>query len=333
MAAQATLRVATFNLENLDFERAQARLLADRAGALRPQLERIAADILCLQEVNGQRLKGEADRSLHALDDLLRGLVYDGFNRVSSLGPHGHGAANVHNLVLLSRWPIVEWGEIRHAYIQPPSHMPRTASPSGGTPLQLPFDWPLLYAAIDVPGLGRLDVVNAHLKAPVAAPIEGQKLSRQVWRSVSGWAEGFYVSALRRTAQALELRLFIDTLFDKDPAARILVCGDLNAEDFETPLKILIGAEEDTGNHLLARRSLAVLDRRLPEDSRFSVSYGGRRLMLDHLLASRALLPLVAGVEVQNETLEQGRAYADSSRSDHAPLLVELDLGAAGGLR
>jgi hypothetical protein len=40
------MRIATFNLENLDDEPGQDPSLASRAAILRPQLERLAADIL-----------------------------------------------------------------------------------------------------------------------------------------------------------------------------------------------------------------------------------------------------------------------------------------------
>jgi hypothetical protein len=48
------MRIATFNLENLDDETGQDPSLATRVAIMRPQLDRIAADILCLQEVHSQ---------------------------------------------------------------------------------------------------------------------------------------------------------------------------------------------------------------------------------------------------------------------------------------
>ena len=49
-----TLRLATFNLENLGHRGAGQASLEARAEVLRPQLERLAADLICLQEVDGQ---------------------------------------------------------------------------------------------------------------------------------------------------------------------------------------------------------------------------------------------------------------------------------------
>ena len=60
-----TLRIATFNLENLDDEPNQAPTLADRIQIMRPQLERVNADILCLQEVHSH-LDGSAHQAQHA---------------------------------------------------------------------------------------------------------------------------------------------------------------------------------------------------------------------------------------------------------------------------
>jgi exonuclease III len=46
------MRVATFNLENLDLRPGQEDVFALRVAVLRPILDRLAADVLCLQEVN-----------------------------------------------------------------------------------------------------------------------------------------------------------------------------------------------------------------------------------------------------------------------------------------
>ncbi len=48
------LRIASFNLENLDDRPGASPTLADRIAVMRPQLVRLRADVLCLQEVNGQ---------------------------------------------------------------------------------------------------------------------------------------------------------------------------------------------------------------------------------------------------------------------------------------
>jgi len=54
------LRIAAFNLENLDDKPGQRPTLQERIDVMRPQLVRLNADILCLQEVNGQPLPGDS---------------------------------------------------------------------------------------------------------------------------------------------------------------------------------------------------------------------------------------------------------------------------------
>jgi hypothetical protein len=83
-----------------------------------------------------------------------------------------------------------------------------------------------------------LDVINLHLRAPRASAIPGEKLSSSQWRTTSGWAEGYYLSSLKRTAQALELRLLVDAIFAHHPERLIAVAGDFNAEDHETPVRL-----------------------------------------------------------------------------------------------
>ena len=52
------MRVATFNLENFDDRPGRGPPLNKRLPILRPQIERLRADVLCLQEVNAQKPEG-----------------------------------------------------------------------------------------------------------------------------------------------------------------------------------------------------------------------------------------------------------------------------------
>lgn len=324
------MRIASFNLENLELVSRSGVTIEGRADILRPQLERLRADIMCLQEVNGQRSGHEEHRSVHALDALLMGTPYQSFHRVTTSGPGGSGVADVHNLVILSRHPILAHRELRHSHVPPITHRSVTANPPAPSEPVL-FDRPILMAEIEAPGGRPLFVFNVHLRAPLATPIPGQKELSAVWKSIRGWAEGFFLSGLKRSAQALELRLAIDELLDADQHAAIAICGDFNAEDHETPLKIVAGAEEDTGNGLLANRSMVVLDRTLPKDRRFSVLHHGRPQMLDHILISRSLLGHFSTIEVHNETLEDevigGAKVQHSPSSLHAPVVAEFIMG------
>ncbi len=325
------LRIATFNLESLDDRPDLAPPLEARIAALRPQLLRLGADVLCLQEVNGQRPLGGGPRRLLALDRLLAGTPYESFQRAASSRVSGpkedadRGADAVHNLVVLSRAPIQATEELRHHLVDPPSYRSRTAKPPLAGPRAVEWDRPILGASIALTGGRRLHVVNLHLRAPLAAPVPGQKRSSQSWNSVAGWAEGFFLATMKRAGQALETRLFIERIFDREPEALIAVCGDFNAEERQTPLRTIRGDVGDTGNPALAPRALVPLERTLPESQRFSVVHGGRRQMLDHLLVSQALLAGYRHLEVYNEGLADELTDAGPD-SHHAPLVAEFEL-------
>jgi endonuclease/exonuclease/phosphatase family metal-dependent hydrolase len=314
------MRVATFNLESLD------EPVAARAGLLRPALERLEADVLCLQEVNGQKIGGR--RVLAALDALLEGTVYAGFHRASTR--IGAGVADVHNLVTLSRFPIVEVDQILHDLLPPLRAMPQAAEPAAAAPVEIRFERPLLVSVLDLGG-ERLTVVNVHLRAGLASAIQGGKLGPFAWKSVSAWAEGFFHSGIKRSGQALELRLLLDRIFAKEADPLVLVAGDFNAEDHETPLRLVVGSPEDTGNADLAPRGMVVLDRALEASRRFSVVHQGRPQMLDHLLASHRLLGRFRGIEVHNEALgDEAVAYGKgigSGASYHAAVVAGFSSG------
>lgn len=290
------MRIATFNIENLDHP------VEHRLSVLRPAFERLEADIVCLQEVNSQKIPNTSERHLGALEQLLDGTDYAGFHRAETQSEVHAGAASTHNLVTLSRYPIVENRQIWHHRVPPLSVPLCTTTDTTDVATPVRFDRPFLATEIDVGGT-RLHVINVHLRAPLAASIPDQKISTFSWKSVSGWAEGYYLSGLKRTGQALEVRIVVDEIFDADATAHVLVTGDFNAEEHETGPRIVAGAPEDTGNPELAGRSLVLLDRAINSGQRFSVIHYGNRQMLDHMFASHALYGRFRAIAVHNEAL------------------------------
>jgi len=259
---------------------------------------------------------------------LLQGTGYETFQRASTTGPSGRGVASVHNLVTLSRFPIRQHRQVRHERVKPLLHTYLTGTEKGAEPKAIEFDRPLLLTQIELPGGSRLDLVNLHLRAPRASAIPGEKLTSSQWRTTSGWAEGYFVSSLKRTAQALELRLVIDDLFARNPERLIAIAGDFNAEDHETPLRLVVGCEEGAENEALSSQSLLVLDRTLPVERRWSVLHHGRPEMLDHILATRTLAGRLRSIEVHNEAVrDETLASVEKpavAGSSHAALVAEF---------
>lgn len=320
------MRIATFNLESFGDDGFDEAALAPRIERLRPVVETLAADVLCLQEVNAQRAGGKAPRRFAALDALLSGTAYEGFHRASSVG-EGGTASDKHNLVIVSRFPVRAARVIRNDFVAPPAWRPRTAT--GTMPAEIAFDRPILQATLDMPDGRPLHVFNLHLRAPIAAPVPGQKLSAVQWKSVAGWAEGYYLAAMKRVGQALELRQAIDAVFDEDPQARILAAGDFNAVTVESALRIVLADAEDTGNRGLAYRSMAQVETRLPARERYTVLHHGRPHMLDHILASRQMMERLQRVSVLNEGLADEMDDAGTQAelgSFHAPLVADFSL-------
>jgi endonuclease/exonuclease/phosphatase family metal-dependent hydrolase len=288
---------------------------------LRPILAALDADVLCLQEVNAQHQQGEAQRSVLALKKLMEGSVCAGFHLVHSTRPGGAGPADVHNLAILSRWPITSHGQIHHDLVPAAKRPPL----QGGEALALTFDRPLLHARIDPPGGSPLHLINLHLRAPRAAFMPGGREEGR-WRSLSHWAEAYYLAGWKRQGQALEARLFVERLFDADSQGRIAVCGDLNAEAHEAPTRILQALPEDMETGAFAARALIPLERRVPEDARFTVRHDGRPVLLDHILASPALAAACREVRILNAGLaDEARVSGPVEGSLHAPVLAIFD--------
>jgi endonuclease/exonuclease/phosphatase family metal-dependent hydrolase len=328
------MRIATFNLESLDLPPGGEAAFARRAAVLRPQLEALRADILCLQEVNGQHVTGQKGRALTALTHLLAETGYEDYHLLASPARSPHparaakgGVADVHNLVILSRRQAQDSEALRHRLVPPLPYRAQTAEPEEARPLTLEWDRPLLYAVFDTSSGAPLHVLNLHLRSPLASPIPGQKLSAGRWRSLAGWAEGYFAATLQRSGQALEARLLVERIFDEDAQALIAVCGDLNAGEEGTPSRILQARVEDSGNPDLAGRALEALELRLPKDRRFTVIHGGRRRMLDHILCSPALAARCRRVEADNRNLpDEVEMAADEPRSNHAPLVAAFSI-------
>jgi len=298
---------------------------------LRAQLLRLDADILCLQEI-AARHDGDkhAARRLCALDTLLEGTPYAAFERAVSTTRDGHGPLDVHNLAVLSRLKLTSHRQYWHDLVSPIDYRVATALPAAAGATAIEWERPVLHATIAAPGGRSLHVFNLHLRAPLAAFIPGQKESAFAWHTASGWAEGFFLAAVKRAGQALEARRAVDALFDQDPDALIVVCGDMNAEEREMPLRILRADASDTGSSALANRALVPLEHALPETRRFSVLHGGRHVMLDHVLVSRALFAQYRTVEIYNEMLEDeaeaGTRAPISPGSYHAPVVATFEL-------
>jgi len=323
------MRIATWNLENFDHRRSDPAQLERRLAVLRPLLERLEADILCLQEINADQQHHRARRSLASLDRLIAGTRYAGFHRAYTRRANDE-PLDIHNLVALSRYPIAESWQIRNELVPAwrwalPDMLAAGHSADAAT-VEVSWDRPALYFRIETADGMPLHIVNLHLRASRAAPIfAGASVAEN--GSIAGWAAGFFLAAQKQIGQALEVRLTVDRLFAREPGARILVCGDMNAESHEMPVRLLRAAAEDTGRADSALRALAAIEERLPASRRFSVRHAGRPVMLDHILASEPLARYCASVDILNEGLaDEAYINEEPQASLHAALTADFEL-------
>jgi exonuclease III len=306
-----------------------------------PQLERIGADIICLQEVHAQQSKGQPSE-LRALDDLIKGTYLENFHRAHTKGKEGE-PFRFRNLVVLSRYRILELEQIDERQRRP-LYKPVTATKDDGTPLDgeaEPIFWerPILRVKVDLGKNGELHLFNVHMKSKIPKSIKGQIVNPharyKVFKTASAWAEGLFMSSMERLGQAVEARIAIDKIFnaaagqkDKDPL--IAICGDFNSENDEIPLKAICAPTEEIANKDLLNRIMIPCERNVPEPSRYSLFHMGHGEMIDHILVSRALFGLFRGAEIHNEALpdESGPFRSDDQfpESDHAPVVAKFEV-------
>lgn len=323
------LRIATFNVENLDDTPGEEPSLDERIAVMRPQLERLNADVLCLQEVHGQKADGQ--HRLLALEALLENTRYVGYQKVFTVDPKTEQLERLRNTVILSRFEITDHTQYINdpKFVESPPLYRKVTVPNQEAE-EITWERPILHAKIRLDDQRVLDVINLHLKSRLPTDIPEQKVDRFTWRTASGWAEGFFISSMKRVGQALETRMLIDHLFDNDERALIAVCGDFNADSEEVPVEAIRGGVENTGNGELATRVLVPCERTIPEPARYTYLYLGRKKMIDHLLVSRPLLEFYKGSEIHNEILhDESIAFEMDVKypeSDHAPVIAEFEL-------
>jgi endonuclease/exonuclease/phosphatase family metal-dependent hydrolase len=323
----ATFRIATFNLENLDETGpGQRPSLAERVTLMKPQISRLRADIACFQEVNGQERPGQP-RALLALQELVAGTNLDGFAMIATK-PEGDAVYNERNLVVVTHLPVLAHTQLRNTLVAKPAYRRLTAVPEDPGPVEIGIERPILHVQVDLApvGGGTLHVINVHLKSKIPTEIPGQKIDNFTWSSADAWAEGFFISSMKRMSQALEARRLVDKILDDDPHASIVVAGDFNATPDDVPVLAIRGDVEDTGNGELANRVLVPVTHTIPESARYTLFHHGRGELIDHMLVTRNLLAHYEGSEIHNEVLhDESVAFGTDVKypeSDHAPMVA-----------
>jgi endonuclease/exonuclease/phosphatase family metal-dependent hydrolase len=186
-----------------------------------------------------------------------------------------------------------------------------------------------------------LDLAVAHLKSKLLTfPGRAPNTTSFTPRDEAQRARYGVYALIRRAAEAAALRQFADELLDgRGTERRVIVLGDLNDEMRAATTQIIQGPpgseigsrgerRPDTGD---AWRLLNIAPLILPEEARFSRIFEGRPELIDHLLVSKAVRPLIrsattviATAQLPSVTMDANERRDDPA-SDHSMVLAELD--------
>lgn len=121
------------------------------------------------------------------------------------------------------------------------------------------------------------------------------------------------VTEAQRLQQATVVGDYVEGLLAADPDAKVIVLGDLNDFEFSAPLTVLEGA------------GLTSLIETLPANQRYTYNFEGNAQALDHILSSPALTGLLQGYDVVHINSEFGTQV-----SDHDPVIAQFLVERAG---
>lgn len=308
-------RIGTWNLENLA-RPSDVSGAPDTQAAYEMKLDTLAAiitnlapDVLAIQEVLDP----------HALEDLVDRLP--GAWRTALADPDGRGI----RVGFLSRPALTNLEQVR-AF--PDQLLPIQVDDSGTTLREL--GRPALRARVRTGGRS-IEVLSAHLKSKLLT-FPGGRFSPRDEDERARYA----VYALhRRAAEAAGVRSYVTALLESDPAASVVVGGDLNDEPNAATTQILQGPpgsevgtggfdQPDSGDTQRLWNTAGFIE----ESNRWSRIYRGRRELIDHVFCSHTLIGAVESATTGEVPVESIGDYPGSRRnapaSDHRPVIVDF---------
>lgn len=311
------LAVASWNLENLfdlvndpgkvdvgtggaEDEAALAVQLSKLAGAIRDELR--APAILVVQEVENRRI-------LRRLADLVNAGTGTAYDAVSFESSDRRGIEvgllwDAARVTLVDAYPLS--GPLVEEAFGPGSESPGRE--------------PLVGVFLVGERSGRfLTVVGIHFKSKLGddALFGAEQPPRRP-------------TERQRALQARAVRDFVERRLERDPAALVLVAGDLNDFAFPEPGE---GADHPAGILEGLDRGVPMLNlvRTVRASRRYSFNFEGNSQVLDHAFASPALVGMLRGVDFVHFNADWPAAlHGDASTvlraSDHDPLEMRFRL-------
>ncbi|MGH7297226.1 MAG: endonuclease/exonuclease/phosphatase family protein, partial [Polyangiaceae bacterium] len=271
------------------------------------------ADVVGLQEIGPPELLAEVIGRVPAMQARqgLRGRAPYGETLVGTADARGIRCA------LISRLPLA------HRHVHTAEALPFPTFYTGDPPpfgARIPLRRGIVHGRVEAEGLGAVDVLVAHFKSSRPVPLRDARGGELPPHGAKGRGEGAVRGMVWRAAEALFVRGLVDAVLGaRGPEAPIAVVGDLNDVPDSAPLRVVRGDGPE---------ELVDCAARVDRQERFSTLHDGRRMQIDHVLASRSLHARLRSASFLNAELRQhdpvqpGSAAAPTVDSDHAPLVT-----------
>ncbi|OHB25551.1 MAG: hypothetical protein A2542_00875 [Parcubacteria group bacterium RIFOXYD2_FULL_52_8] len=135
-------------------------------------------------------------------------------------------------------------------------------------------------------------------------------------------ADAVIRSEMFRLSQAKRVRELVDAALADGETAQVLVLGDFNSKEGNKVLDIVRGRLKNRPDSLMS-----ILDQ-VPEQERWSVAGKQSNALIDYVLSSPSLVPVVSSVQMHNKDLknyEDDPSYPYIIPSDHAAITFVLN--------
>ena len=294
-------------------------------------------DVIAFQEIGGQN-----DDDVRSIEALQLRLAGEYPHRAISPFPDGRHI----RVAFLSRLELKRVsGDIRNF---PPGPLASVPDFSGGSTTRMGRG--ALKVEVEPASGITIRLVTLHLKSKLLTfPREGGGTAFQP-RSENERAFAAGIALMRRAAEAVTVRSFINGEMEAAPAVHTIALGDLNDEPLAATSQIFLGPPDRDVKSIdqndpvrlynlvdsIPLRGTAVKDF-LVETERFSRIHEGMGELIDHIMVSKGLLfvgadfvvkevrsftSLIAGQSVTANPNER----ATSVPPDHAPILARFEL-------
>ncbi|MCC7368555.1 MAG: endonuclease/exonuclease/phosphatase family protein [Chloroflexi bacterium] len=353
------LTVMTWNVENLfppgypisPSRQVTAEAFDAKLMYLTEQIRAVQPDVVALQELGGA---SDADDSAFMA---LAGRLADILPQPAlSAHPDSRPTGGGIRVGFLSRLPILATAEVVDFA---PGELAAVPGFGSAQPSRRLSRGALCIEVEPAPGL-RVHLISAHLKSKLITypPAPGGHQARFDTNDEDERARGTGLALLRRTAEAVALRVHVNAVLQAADAPQVVLLGDLNDEPLAATTQLLLGpADSDVTSPdrrdgvrlynlcdtipLKGSRPTDVKEFLAP-DRRYSRLYEGRGELIDHILVSRGLLgtpeqnrqgqwavtEVTSLVEsIQGESVGNNpTTRVDESHPDHAPIVARFAL-------